>query len=130
MKYSKTLLIFCLITYSIILAKKFETTLAPVVSTFEITDVKTKDNKLYVQGVLSKTRSCQFIDVIAYDDSMITRKLLQVNFLDTPVIVSRDTGLQSWGPWEIIPQTRNLTLLARHKCITGIVETQLFRGTL
>lgn len=121
------LFLFCIGMYGSMLAKKVEPYLFPVVTEFSIDQVSFSDNKLYMSGLLYRNRSCSFKSIVAYDDSTVTRKILRV---DNQRTEHMQVGWNAWGPWVIRPQTKNLTILAIHECVTGLVETQVFKGVL
>ncbi len=103
----------------------------PVVSDFKIQRIETRDNTLFISGVMTKTRDCKFESVTIYDNALRPPKLLDVRFLDTPsAMPSRNEGFQAWGVWAVTPESRNIIITARHECSTGTVKTVLFDGVL
>lgn len=122
------LLLFSICVYGWMLFKKVETEFFPVVSYFEIKKAKFEQGMLYISGDMYKKRDCDFIEVVAYDLAVLPPRLLTINFPRPKN--TRETGLQSWGPWEIVPKSSNIKLIARNQCLTGRVDTVLFSGAI
>lgn len=130
-KFPLMLLVSVVVMYSWIGFKYVEPRLFPVVTDFEIQHINTRDNTLFISGVMTKTRDCKFDSVTIYDNALRPPKLLDVRFLDTPnTTASRDEGFQAWGVWAVTPESRNIIITARHECSTGTVKTVLFDGVL
>lgn len=130
-KFPLMLLVSVVVMYSWIGLKYVEPRLFPVVTDFEIQYINTRDNTLFISGVMTKSRDCKFDSVTIYDNALRPPKLLDVRFLDTPsATTSRDEGFQAWGVWAVTPESRNIIITARHECSTGTVKTVLFDGVL
>ena len=106
--------------------KTMEPELFPVITDFKIENVEQLDNGTAIEGTMLKARGCEFKEVVAYSGNY----LVDVQFTETTEIVSRIEGQQAWGVWVIVPKVKELTLYARHKCVTGTVQTKLFEGLL
>lgn len=106
--------------------KTMEPELFPVITDFKIENVEQLDSGTAIEGTMLKSRGCEFKEVVAYSGSY----LVDVQFSETTKIVSRIEGQQAWGVWLIVPKVKELTLYARHKCMTGTVQTKLFEGLL
>ena len=106
--------------------KTMEPELFPVIEDFEIEQVDHSDTGTSIQGTMYKARGCEFKEVVAYSG----KYLINVEFSETTEIVSRIEGQQAWGVWILTPPVKELTLYARHQCVTGTVQTKLFEGLL
>lgn len=119
-------LVFSSVVWSIIGFKHYEPTFFPVIENFTVLDVQQLEEGTALSGEMLKARDCRFKEVVAYSG----RHLVDVRFTETSKIVSRLEGYQSWGVWLIVPPVREITLYARHDCVTGTVTTKLFDGLL
>lgn len=106
--------------------KTVEPELFPVITDFKVENVAQTDTGTSIEGTMFKARGCEFKEVVAYSGSY----LVDLQFTETTEIVSRIEGQQAWGIWMIVPPVKELTLYARHRCMTGMVETKLFDGLL
>lgn len=100
----------------------------PVVTDFTITEAVAYGENVAIEGHFNKVRDCTFVDVVGYSGE----KYVAVIFYEHPdaPVVSRITGVQTYGPWLIVPKVPQLTLYAHHICATGMVTTKLFDGAL
>lgn len=106
--------------------KTAEPELFPVIEDFKIEQVEQLDIGTSIEGTMFKARGCEFKEVVAYSG----KYLVNVEFSETTKIVSRIEGQQAWGVWILTPPVKELTLYARHQCVTGTVQTKLFEGLL
>lgn len=111
--------------------KKIEPDVLPVVENFNIDAVSRTGDSLIISGSMDKVRECNFKGITVYDIAHITPRLLDVQFLETPSgRQNRALGVQLWGAWKITPSTKNILLIATHRCDTGIVKTRLYHGAI
>lgn len=108
------------------LYREHESSLNPVVVDFQITWAKVKDDSLYISGLMRKRRDCEFLDVVAYSG----RRFVSVEFLESERIVTRRPRLQTFGPWKLTPRADRVQLFATHRCLTGLVVTELYNDVV
>ena len=108
--------------------KQIEPTLFPVVTSFKIESLVGNGQSTVISGSMNKVRACDFVDVVAYSDN----KFIGITFLNAPSRkkVTRLTGEQTFSNWELKPPVSNLRIYSTHRCLTGIVITELFNGEL
>ena len=92
--------------------KEIDTRFFPVITSFTITQQERTPAGITLQGALTKSRDCRFVEVVAYSDS----HPVTLSFLDTKSTYSRTATTQNWGPWLIHTQAKHVTISARHQC--------------
>lgn len=110
--------------------KEVETYVWPVVSDFQIDEVQHEKGRTLLGGQLSKSRACEFLDLIAVSGSRIVSIEFQETAYNSTGVVSRPVGFYDWGFWAVIPRVSQLTLYSEHQCSTGLVTTKLWDGEL
>lgn len=130
-KYTCWALLFTVLAVSWLTFKEFEPRIFPVIEDFEISDARDMgDGTVHVYGSFTKTRDCDFVEIVAYSGPTFVR----VRFMDNQgryyPDVTRKTREQNFGPWKLEPKTSQLELYATHDCLTGRVITTLFKGAL
>lgn len=111
--------------------KGLESDILPVVANFNVEVMERHGNSLYLSGSMDKLRDCRYVDLAVYDIAVNPMRILDIEFLDTPnTVQSRITGVQAWGVWKITPTTKNIQIVTRHECSTGIVNSVLYRGAI
>lgn len=106
--------------------------LNPVVTDFTVEQIERNNNSLYIRGTMNKLRKeCVFDKLSVYDIAVKPKRLLDVDFLDTPnQVQNRDTGVQAWGVWRITPNTKNIELSVTHNCSGRSIRTVLYDGAI
>ena len=100
---------------SIIVFQWLEHRYMPVVTGFNVTYSEHDSGSLIIAGNMQKVRDCRFIEVAAYSgDSYLSLEFSDRHLRDHGK--TRAEGLQTWGPWEITPDSMPLRLIARHQC--------------
>ena len=112
--------------------KHYEPQIDPVVTDFRVDYIQRDEASLYISGTMYKRRgNCVFDSLTVYDNAVKPKRLLDLEFLDTPnQNQNRDEGLQAYGAWRITPHTKNIELSVTHMCPTGIVVTSLYNGSI
>lgn len=93
----------------------------PVVDPFVVVVSQERGGYLHLEGWLEKHRDCKTLEVysVAYHANGIAR-IADIAFLDRskPELVSRPTGVQFWGPWEVVlPRDADRVVLrTTHRC--------------
>lgn len=113
------LLHFTLMTAAVaaVLVARIVDTSFPVVDEFVVTDLKTTDSGILIEGTMRKVKDCTFNSVSAFTDS---GRKVHVQFLDKPgnnPDTSRPVRVQLWGPWEVYSgHSHMVSLYASHRC--------------
>jgi len=121
-------LLITLCTWFFYLFKQVEPAVYPVVSDFNITDVRLVDGHKEIAGYLVKDRDCEFKGLTGYSES---GALVVIDFgREEAATASRIAieGKQAWGWWVIMPPVDYLILYSRHSCSTGTVVTKIYEG--
>lgn len=108
------------------LYREHESSLNPVVVDFDITKAEERGDSLYISGLFRKRRDCDFLDVVAYSG----RRFVSVEFMEAKHTVNRRPRLQTFGPWKLTPKTRHIQLFSTHRCLTGLVVTELYNASI
>lgn len=131
-KWTCWALMFAFATVVWLTFKQFEPAMFPVVERFEISRVEARENNraVTIYGSFDKVRDCEFVEIVAYSGPTFVRVQFMDNSGNYYPEVTRRVRKQNFGPWELRPKTSQLELYATHRCWTGLVTTELFKGAL
>ena len=129
-RYVLKAVFYLIITSGLVASYKgIEAYIHPVIEDFTVRDYAVDGRKLVVSGSMNKVRYCEFIGVPVYGTQLGgIPNLIPLRFTDTgTATISRRTGYQSWGPWELMlpsPEWRGvIAFYAGHSC-TPFWQTQ------
>lgn len=126
---------------------RIEVLLNPVIGSFQITrswsEVHENGKRRYfIRGAMLKIRGeCAPVELVMVANGGISdenSKFIKINFDSDPVssdhMVTRPSGAQHWGPWEIIPPSEPIgpivSLFVTHRCHSLWQQTQMiFSGS-
>lgn len=83
----------------VLILNRLEHALDPVVEKFLITNLVKSQESIHMSGFLLKVRECEFAGITATTTGGVQ---IPLSFRDSKNhSVSRPTGYQAWGPWEL-----------------------------
>lgn len=124
--FGMRLLTWCIMLIMLLSAgmayQRYETSLFPVITEFEVESVTPIKDGVMIQGVMEKNRQCEYVELGAYlfMDGDIYGVPVNVDFLSSEPIYTRSPLTQRWGPWRVdIPyefESARVEIWVVHQC--------------